>query len=94
MLVLVDEELEVEVEVDVDDEVEDVLEEVELVLLVVVVEEVLVVVIAFPSWSVPIIFSIPPILPKEAFTAKSTSFSFCRNLVVFLCTPPDRSLIE
>jgi hypothetical protein len=63
------------VEVEVEVEVE------ELVLVDVEVEEV---VIVFPSCSYPFIFWIPPILSNWTFTAISTWFWACMNLVVFL----------
>jgi hypothetical protein len=54
----------------VDDDVE--LDVVELVDVELEVDELEVVVMVFPSLSVPAIFSTPPVLPNEAFTARST----------------------
>lgn len=68
----------------------------ELVEVVVVLELVLVLVVlvkSSPSCEYPSFFPNPPISSNDTFSATLTSLSFCRNLLVFTCIPPDMSVI-
>ena len=69
------------------------LEEVEVEVEVDVEVLVLVVDIVPPFRVYPFTFWIPPIREKSAFTANFTSLGRTRNLVDFLCIPPEESLI-
>lgn len=68
-----------------------------LVEVVVVDEDVLVVVVLVRSparWSYPSDFPIPPISPKSAFWAYSTSLDLRKKGVVAACIPPLKSSIS